>query len=48
MSKEEEKKPAWYVTEIFVPVVVELAKDIFQRIVEWVWDKLFPEKKEKK
>ncbi len=43
--KEEEKKPAWYVTDILVPVIVEMLKDVLQRVVEWVWEKVFPEKK---
>lgn len=46
MSKEEDKKPAWYVTNILVPVVVEIAKDIGKRIVDWVWGKLFPKDKD--
>ncbi len=46
MNKEE-KKPAWYVTDILVPVIVDLAKDICGRVMDWVWEKLFPEKKEK-
>lgn len=40
----EEKKPAWYVTDILVPVAVELAKDVLKRLVEWLWEKFGPKK----